>query len=806
MDPLSVTASILALLGAGGKVGTACKKIIALRHAPAGLMALNNEVTDLHILVQDVDDILRQDSETSGTDTPPSVTSALKRTRATLLRLETLIAYELTTPSASNESRLDRSVWLRAESRVQKLKDDIRADRVALTSALGLLTSSISLREIVHAKQHSVSLAGLDATIHETRDGIVRDIQSSLRGVSYSNEQNQRPQVATEGLSSAAVRHASGRGVYDGFNNHTASSRSLNEGFTMRTESGLGAAISPPIVTGAHTARITLLRSSCAACGCPDSRQLKYRSPSCLNTILGTLFVGYRASPWSKQTCDHIDCRQDSTALTFTYVFPQWLLNRVFFTTMDYSSLKGPELCLRVMRVRPNDADIFRLFRIRGCISRIDHVKRLLNSGKGSILDVRRNNRTLLNQAIRGGSWDVAELLIRLGADPHYEDSFGISAFTLAWSKCLARPWLLEDEQVERTCHMLGSHSDLALFGFSELQRACLGISGAIFEDVLSSTPRSSIDGVDRTGLTTLSWACRRGDTNAVARLLSCGADPDKADVRGRTPLHWSATSPDDKCMELLLAAKADVNLKDLHGDTALSLSAWMESLDCLEVLIAAEADIESEGSQGWRPLHSAVFYDRSSIVSHLLRSGADINARMPNGSTAMLLAISYSCHRSLNILLGRPELDIQVVTDLGWNALHQLASFGDEDTIQVLRSAKWHGFDTTKLDKFGRSALDLAQWRCDFNEEWSQKFLRARDSHPIRWYNAFTLFMEELDARQEDRIDGNSSDWETVTSEQSTEDVSCEDSDDGAAKDEEVWQDAHQYPETEGLEPRDPE
>lgn len=139
MDPLSVTASILAVLGAGGEVGKACKKIIDLRDAPDALIALNNEVTDLHILVRDVDDILRQHSRISETDALPSVISALKRVKATLLRLESLIAYELTTPSGSNGRRLDRSVWLRAESKVQKLKDDIRADRVALAPALSLL-------------------------------------------------------------------------------------------------------------------------------------------------------------------------------------------------------------------------------------------------------------------------------------------------------------------------------------------------------------------------------------------------------------------------------------------------------------------------------------------------------------------------------------------------------------------------------------------------------------------------------------------------------------------------------------------
>ena len=143
MDPLSVTASILAVLGAGGEIGKACKKIIDLRDAPDALIALNNEVTDLHILVRDVDNVLRLHSRISETDAPPSVTSALERVKATLLRLESLIAYELTTPSGNNGPRLDRSVWLRAESKVQKLKDDIRADRVALASALSLLTSYV---------------------------------------------------------------------------------------------------------------------------------------------------------------------------------------------------------------------------------------------------------------------------------------------------------------------------------------------------------------------------------------------------------------------------------------------------------------------------------------------------------------------------------------------------------------------------------------------------------------------------------------------------------------------------------------
>ena len=299
-------------------------------------------------------------------------------------------------------------------------------------------------------------------------------------------------------------------------------------------------------------------------------------------------------------------------------------------------------------------------------------------------------------------------------------------------------------------------------------------------------------------GCTTLSWACRRGDEDAVARLLSCGADPNKADMTGKTPLHWSTESVDGKCMELLLAANADIDVKDVDGDTALSRSAWVNNSDCLKILVAAGANIENENCQRLRPLHRAVQADNILIVSYLLRSAADINARVLEGSTAVLLAIQENCNRSLRLLLARPEIDIQVVDNIGRNVLHMLASYGDEKTIQLFRSAGLHGLDTSKRDKFDWTALESAEWRCRFNEKWSQIYLRSRDSDPIRRYNAFKAFIDELEARQQGRIDGSPSDWETI-SEQSTEKDS---SDDEAAEDEEGWQDAHEYPETESLEP----
>ena len=147
MDPLSITASILTVVGAGSTIGKGLKKIISARRLPDILLQLNNEVTDLQWVVQDVDDLLRQQRQVTQEDrgllpSHTSLTSALIYIKRTLLALESLIAYELTiVDSRDGIPRLDRIAWLRVESKATRLKDDIRTDRVRLSTALSLLTS-----------------------------------------------------------------------------------------------------------------------------------------------------------------------------------------------------------------------------------------------------------------------------------------------------------------------------------------------------------------------------------------------------------------------------------------------------------------------------------------------------------------------------------------------------------------------------------------------------------------------------------------------------------------------------------------
>ena len=150
-----------------------------------------------------------------------------------------------------------------------------------------------------------------------------------------------------------------------------------------------------------NTMQVKLARNSCdSACGCICHQRSQFKSPRSLNALLGSLFVGYQASPWSTQTCSNSGCRQRSKKFTYVYAFPQWFLARILVVDMVYSQSRGPELCLRVMRVRSRRTRVFGPLVESLYIDEegaIHHLKRLLNDGEVSVLDVDEEGSTILH-------------------------------------------------------------------------------------------------------------------------------------------------------------------------------------------------------------------------------------------------------------------------------------------------------------------------------------------------------------------------------------------------------------------------
>lgn len=66
----------------------------------------------------------------------------VQRANEVLLSLEKLIAFDLTTfDHQSGRLRVDRSAWLRTQSKVEQAQNDVRNCRFGLSMAINLLTS-----------------------------------------------------------------------------------------------------------------------------------------------------------------------------------------------------------------------------------------------------------------------------------------------------------------------------------------------------------------------------------------------------------------------------------------------------------------------------------------------------------------------------------------------------------------------------------------------------------------------------------------------------------------------------------------
>ena len=133
-DPLSVTASIIAVVGAADAVAKGLRRLKAAKDAPEGLQDLILEISQLEMVFNSVKSAVLS----SGS---PSIELAtlIEEAGAKLLELRSLIEYTLTKAGASD--KVDRWQWLRKGNEVERLRNQlstIRLNLVALTSSADL--------------------------------------------------------------------------------------------------------------------------------------------------------------------------------------------------------------------------------------------------------------------------------------------------------------------------------------------------------------------------------------------------------------------------------------------------------------------------------------------------------------------------------------------------------------------------------------------------------------------------------------------------------------------------------------------
>lgn len=755
MDPLSISASVLTLLGAGGTLSKLLRKGIDLKNAPHVLRALDDEVSELQSTANDVNDLLWTATQDSDDPPPKSLISSLSRVKAILLQLESYISYQLTSFAADGESiRLDKSVYLRAERRLHELKDEIHASRIALASALSLFASSIGMRNWIQSRQISCSLELLHNKFEMVPALALRVLDAPQR---VSSPQTTLRTIGTGGeFLESRPEFSSGSGNLKNTSsiNPDATSQSQNYDHQMVVSSELRSQRqleSAPIVQ--------LIQDACNnGCHCPCHSNYEIRSPKLLRTFLGSFFLRYRAYPPLKQACG-VRCRARAGGIACSYAFPPFLLEWVISIFYSCALAKGPELLLRVMR-RRDFKTIFRL--LSGPESyALKEIKRMLDCGEASVLDVDEDGVAMVQYATCRGwvKWNLAHMLISYGADINYvsqEKISPMSAFMNAWSE----RWVIGQNDIPDNWDDLFFQdiTQFDSFGFSSLHKAYLGLSGLTFNQVLASTTRSDIDKSDYQGRTVLSWAAARGDSQSVGKLLTCGGHPDHKSQKGISPLHFAA-AVDVSTVEILLDAKADVNVTNQFGATPMHYVTSRTSA-LIKRMVDLGADIDKRDCFGDTPLLCACEFGEVYALKELLACGADINVRSLNGSTPIFMAVKGNWYLSISILLSNPSLQIEADDGNTSDFFSSVALYSGVQTLLTLRD-QWP-ITTNLEERFDVcEALQLARIRRDSNAFWSKSLKHPEDEDPIAWHEAFTDMIDTIIGRSKQASNLEDEIWE---------------------------------------------
>lgn len=135
-------------------------------------------------------------------------------------------------------------------------------------------------------------------------------------------------------------------------------------------------------------------RSCGSQCQCLCHKQTPFRSPAWLSSFLGSLFVSRNFL----RACNSKGCQADMRRVAYTYAFPLWFLDRVLNASITTTTARGPELLIRLMRVRAPGSAIF-TWSISGMLRdyATEMVEKMFNDGAASVLDITSNGLTALH-------------------------------------------------------------------------------------------------------------------------------------------------------------------------------------------------------------------------------------------------------------------------------------------------------------------------------------------------------------------------------------------------------------------------
>jgi hypothetical protein len=145
MDPLSIATGVLAIASAAAKIGRAISYLRAFGEVPRRMYLLKNEVSDLEIVLRQLDHALRGRQTLTPDADAEALRSILVRTKGHLVSLAKVVERVANACRGGKLSPISRTtIWWKEKTTFQDLQKDIHEVRESLALILGASNSYVA--------------------------------------------------------------------------------------------------------------------------------------------------------------------------------------------------------------------------------------------------------------------------------------------------------------------------------------------------------------------------------------------------------------------------------------------------------------------------------------------------------------------------------------------------------------------------------------------------------------------------------------------------------------------------------------
>lgn len=145
MDPLSVTASVIAVATLAAQIGSALSELRTLcKQLPGRLHALSNEVSDIEVVLYQVARVVEERSHSSipiSHADKTTIPHILRKAEVKLNELKEVIDRITKLPTKNAAIVFKVRLWRKEQSRIQILQEDIKEIKSSLNVILGASNS-----------------------------------------------------------------------------------------------------------------------------------------------------------------------------------------------------------------------------------------------------------------------------------------------------------------------------------------------------------------------------------------------------------------------------------------------------------------------------------------------------------------------------------------------------------------------------------------------------------------------------------------------------------------------------------------